>query len=39
MGLEAPGPFPELLLPDDFMELFANTDFTLMRKDLVTLST
>lgn len=37
MDLKALDPFPELLEPDDFRELFANTDFTLVKKDCLIL--
>lgn len=33
MDLKVPGPFPELLEPELFRGLFANTYFSLMRKD------
>lgn len=33
MDLKALDPFPELFEPDNFRQLFANTDSTLMRED------
>lgn len=32
MDLKSSDPFPELLEPEDFREMFANTNFTLIRK-------